>query len=871
MKKLITQADELASRNQADLNTGYLLLAMIGGKDTAANLLKLQGLSDTNIRTCIRDLDGEARGIFDAVLDKAGQIALSFKAADANPLHLLAAMVSVKGSHATSIFQEYNINGTMIRTQAVRCLTGVTKEHGTKNRRSTALRAKRYEALPLAGQLQMQISANQAKADVMASEPAKRMEPVLSPRKDMEPKPSIQGRICAKQFIEIGRDLEKKQRRKRKSESGPSASSTGLTQQGNAIPKPRNPVPKNQPANIGVTGENLSKVQPSVRSKPAYQARRTARRFRLTADKFPLLSSVGRNLTDEASVGRLDEIIGRTLEMERIADVLNKRKANSPCLIGAAGVGKTAIVEGLALRLSRGEAPGLDDRVIIEIRPTDLLTGTGVRGALAERLGQLRQEVGASEGRVILFLDEIHGLLSSNDGVEAIQELKTALGRGELPCIATTTDKEYAKYIESDTALARRFTAIEVEEPGEDEAIQIMEGVGPAYCKHHNVEFTKEALASAVRLSARYLHERALPDKAIALLDLAGARARRRMASKVESVDMAHVLARQLGVPTDRIAASDQDRLLKLEDELSSRVIGHRHVLASLGETLRRNAAGFRSGRPIGSFLFLGPTGVGKTETAKALEEFMFPGGGGMIRLDMSEFSESHAVARLIGAPPGYVGHEEGGQLTQAVRRHPYSLVLLDEIEKAHPDVLKVFLQVLDEGRLTDGLGKTVVLENTVIVMTSNLGSDLRIHRRQVGFGAVRETKEIDDIAVPILEAVRAALPPELWNRIDEPLVFAPLEREQIAEIALLMLKQLETQILNEHDIVFRVGQGTVEVLIHRGGYDPDLGARPMRRTIQSLIEGPVSKMVLGGEANRGDIMTVVGRGGDLSITIDKM
>jgi ATP-dependent Clp protease ATP-binding subunit ClpC len=455
--------------------------------------------------------------------------------------------------------------------------------------------------------------------------------------------------------------------------------------------------------------------------------------------------------------------------------------------------------------------------------------------------------------------------------VEAIQELKTALGRGELPCIATTTDKEYERYIENDSALARRFTVIEVEEPSEEEAIQIIEGVGPAYGRHHKVEFTRGALKSAVRLSARYLHERALPDKAIALLDLAGARARRRMASKVESTDMEHVLARQLGVPPERITSSDQDRLLNLEVELSRRVIGHGHVLASLGETLRRNAAGFRSGRPIGSFLFLGPTGVGKTETAKALEEFMFPGGGGMIRLDMSEFSEAHAVARLIGAPPGYVGHEEGGQLTQAVRRHPYSLILLDEIEKAHPDVLKVLLQVLDEGRLTDGLGKTVNLENTIIIMTSNLGSDLRIHRRQVGFGAARETQEIEDVSAQILEAVRAALPPELWNRIDEPLVFAPLEREQIAEIARLMLEQVAEQVLEEHEIVFRVGDGTVETLIRRGGYDPDLGARPMRRTIQSLIEGPISKMILTGEAKRGDAMTAVGQDDDLSLVIDKI
>ncbi|MCP4680354.1 MAG: ATP-dependent Clp protease ATP-binding subunit, partial [Deltaproteobacteria bacterium] len=845
MKEIIARAADISAKNNNCLDTGYLLLAMITEHGTVAKLLKLQGLTETKIKNHLRDLNDEPSDLWLDVTKKAQHIADTFRVRDPSPLHLLAAVAGFKSSRAVGVFEKFNLDAMAIHTTALRCLTGITGEHNFEDARDTCPPVYRSEALPLAEELQT-LSSSQAIEH--PAPPRREYHQLGNSHKQATP----QNGLRAKQLIEMGRELEQKQRKKRATQLTTRQAQPSPLQDGIASATP------------------FEKEPPPTSVGPVRHILPIAQDFELLADQFPLLSSIGRNLSGEAHQGKLDEIIGRSREMERMTDILNKRRANSPCLVGPAGVGKTAIVEGLALKLSRGEAPELGDRVIIELRPADLLSGTSVRGALSERLGQLQKEVADSDGRVILFFDEIHALLCSNDGADAIQELKTALGRGELPCIAATTDEEYIQRIEVDPALARRFTPVEVNEPNESDAIRILEGVEPVYRSHHDVEFSTEALTAAVRLSMRYINERALPDKAIALLDLAGARARRGDKKKVEAADVAHILAEQLDVPIERLAANNYERLLNLEEELAQHIVGHRHVLAALGETLRRNAAGFRSGRPIGSFLFLGPTGVGKTETAKALADFLFPGGSAMVRLDMSEFSEAHAVARLIGAPPGYIGHEEGGQLTRAVRRRPYCLVLLDEVEKAHQDVLKVLLQILDDGRLTDGLGRTVTFENTVIVMTSNLGSNLRTHRRHVGFGAARKTEEMGDLTESILSSVREVMPPELWNRIDDPLVFQPLDRNEVALVASLMLKHISEQLHKEHDVMIQLGDGAIEALIAAGGYDPDLGARPMRRTIQRLVEGPVAHMVLSGDALAGDTVNVTGAGGDLLFEIER-
>jgi ATP-dependent Clp protease ATP-binding subunit ClpC len=627
--------------------------------------------------------------------------------------------------------------------------------------------------------------------------------------------------------------------------------------------------------------QSKAEVKPVEPSKPRIRPRaqregaelELARRYQLDEDEYPILAKLGRNLTAEAAMLTIDRVVGRDAEINQLLDILGKRRGNNPMLVGDPGVGKTAIVEGLAhcfVDMAR-QGSRLGQRAIVELELGRVLSGTHLRGSFSERLIAIKEEVRRAEGRIIVFLDEIHtwlGAGASGDGGDAAGELKTALARGQFPCVGATTHDEFKKFVEGDAAFERRFQLVHVDEPDIDTAITITRGVREHYERYHAVTYGEGAIEAAVRLSHRYIHERRLPDKAISVLDLAGSRAARRGADAVAREDIAHIVAEMAGLPPDRLTQADRSRFLEIERHLGQAIIGHKHVIEAVAEVLRRNYAGFRSKRPIGSLLFLGPTGVGKTELVKALADFLFHDRDAIVRLDMSEFMEAHAVSRMIGAPPGYVGHDHGGQLTEAVRRRPYQVVLFDEVEKAHPDILNLMLQLLDEGRLTDGRGRVVDFSNTLIVMTSNLGSRAfdeasdEQPRGRIGFGdRSHDPSSVDNARQQLIERVLQTAQEhfalELWNRIEERLVFMPLSREEVSRVAQLQLRDTARKLAEETGVKLEIDASLVEHLITRGGWDPRLGARPMRQTIQRLIESQLARHILSGDVKRGDTITV--------------
>ncbi|MER6010787.1 ATP-dependent Clp protease ATP-binding subunit [Streptomyces bluensis] len=644
----------------------------------------------------------------------------------------------------------------------------------------------------------------------------------------------------------------------------------------------------------------------------------------------PTLDKYGRDLTELARQGRIDPVIGRDEEIEQTVEVLSRRGKNNPVLIGEAGVGKTAIVEGLAQRIADGDVPDvLAGRRVVALDLSGVVAGTRFRGDFEERLTNIVDEVRTHSGQLIVFIDELHTVVGTGAGESSAMDagniLKPALARGELHIVGATTLEEFRR-IEKDAALARRFQPILVPEPTVADALEILRGLSDRYEAHHQVRYTDEALVAAVELSDRYLADRQLPDKAIDLMDQAGARVRLRAGTKgtdarslereieqltrdkdqavaneqyeqatqlrdrigelkqkvgdagtevrstddgqhleVTAEDVAEVVSRQTGIPVSSLTQEEKERLLGLEEHLHQRVIGQDEAVSAVSDAILRSRAGLASpDRPIGSFLFLGPTGVGKTELARALAEALFGSEERMVRLDMSEYQERHTVSRMVGAPPGYVGHEEAGQLTETVRRHPYSLLLLDEVEKAHPDVFNILLQVLDDGRLTDAQGRTVDFAHTVIVMTSNLGSEA-IARRGSGLGFAAGGAEADEEArrERILRPLREHFRPEFLNRVDEIVVFHQLTDQQLRRITDLLLGQTRSR-LQAQGVTIEFSERAVDWLA-RHGHEPEYGARPLRRTIQREVDNHLSRLLLEGRLSAGGRVVVGAEDGRLT------
>ncbi len=584
----------------------------------------------------------------------------------------------------------------------------------------------------------------------------------------------------------------------------------------------------------------------------------------LDPKRFKVLSAAGVNLNELAARGKLDPLIGRRRELEAVMDILGKRKANNPCLLGEPGVGKTAIVEGFASMIVRDQVPErFRGRVLVKLGASGLVGGTGVRGALGERLIALRQEMERADGRIVLFFDDIHDLLRSSEtgGEGVVQDFKEAMEHGMLPFVCTTTPADFKKISDTHPGFSRCLSVVTIDEPGEESTLNIVGILSEKYGSFHGVRIEDSAIHAAVTLTSRYMTGRRNPEKSLAMIDLAAARASRTATRILDREEVACAVADAVGVARERLTETDLSRLMELEKEVGARIVGHAVAIGAAAHTMRRNAAGFRGRRPIGSFLFLGPTGVGKTEMSKAMAEVIFDRPSSFVRFDMSEFSEPHSVARLVGAPPGYVGHDRGGELTGALMESPYKLVLFDEFEKAHPAVHRLLLQVLDEGRLTDAQGKTVDFSNTIIVMTSNMGSDVKPMSR-TGFGNDQDHDDpFADYRARVLAVVREQMPPELFNRIDETIVFSPLSVEEVREIARRLLVSSAAQLSENRGVTMTWDEGLVDHLIASGGYDPGLGARPMKRTIQKVVEAQVADLILSGQAQPGGKVRITCKG----------
>ena len=830
LKQVLVESADIAAKVGQTETTAHLLLAVTSAPANKARLLlEERRVSSEKLLMSVSQVRPEEATAKDAVVETARRIADECRASETDCVHLLIAMTRSSACMAFQMLTACGISLPSLRNKALSYYLGGPQPSSWK--------------------------------------------------KLEEERQASAGKVTAEDILSGKRGVRGGRKRQQARKTAPLSSAPPTF----ALSKiPQSAAPHSaRPARIEATIERAEAVIPPppqviASAKPAEEAMRTP--YSLDPREAPVLCELGRNLTELAFEGKLDPVIGRAEEIEQVLDILGKRRGNNPCLLGDPGVGKTAVVEGVAQALvAQAEKEGpARRRLIVELDMGSLLAGTQLRGAFSEKLGAIKDEVKRAKGGIVVFIDEIHTLIgagATDDGPQdAANELKSAMARGEFPCIGATTDAEFKKYLDKDPAIERRFTAVRVEEPSAEDTVAILQGIVGHYSLHHGVGYTPQAVEAAASMADKFISDRFLPDKAISVIDLAGSRARREGRPTVGVREIARTVSRLTGIPEERLTLSGSKLLLRLEKDLSKRVIGHEEVIARLSQVIRRNYAGFSSNRPMGSFLFLGPTGVGKTELARALGETLFGRRDALVRLDMSECSDPTGVSRLIGAAPGYVGFGEGGMLTDAVRRRPSSVVLFDEIEKAHRDVLMLLLQILEEGEVSDSRGRHVDFSASVVILTSNLGAEAFAKARQgLGFGGGTLSGEEDGgdprhgQANRAMEAAREAIAPELWNRLDEKLCFLPLTRDEVSKVAAVLLDESSRRLAASQGIDYAVTRQAIDYLLDHGGYDALLGARPMRQTIQRLIEAPLADAILSGEIQRGERIAAEVRDGSLS------
>ncbi len=843
VRAIRTQAEAVARGTQRQCNSVHYLIGTLLVESPARELLLEAGIDEATALDVYERLEDpgdreDGAEVLKEIHRLADGLAENVGSREVTSTVLLASMLRVRNALASKVLEAAGVNVPGLRAKLIGHVTLANDRAGITGQRQ----APRPETTSLTG-------VSQSRTDLRLP------EPLPSRRLQLPMQAPIEHLLREREPPRVPPPRTAEQQRL------PEINRTGETPvQPPAVLPPQTPTPRVLDA-VPPPQPRTEPPKPAPRPSQPQLTQRGV--FAMDIGQFPTLHETGRNLTLAALNGEIDPIFGRDALIDAVIDVLLMKQVNNPCLIGEAGVGKTAVVEGLALRLAGNVAQygRLGSAVIIEIQTSSLLAGTALRGAFSERMRKLRDEVAKAEGQVIVFMDEIHTIMGAGTGdgpLDAANDLKSALSRGKFPLIGATTRTEYERHIEKDPAMERRFQTVDVPEPSAAEAIAILSGVAPVYAKHHQVLYSHEAIQSAVHLSKRFITDRCLPDKAIAVLDRAGAQTRCAGRPPVLGDDVARAVHQLTAVPMDRLLADERGRIRDLAADLQERIVGHDAAMARVARRIQRNYAGFSGDRPLASLLFVGAPGVGKTETARALAQCLFVVEDALVRFDMTEFSEAHSVAKLIGSPPGYVGHAQAGQLAHALQKRPYRVLLFDEIDRAAPEVLSLLLQLLDAGKIKDAHGQVVDVRNCIVVMTSNLGAELLVQgvRRKVGFGQYDapppERLDADPaLEAAVIERAKSALPAEFWSRIDEPIVFRPLSLPAARQIAIRHLALGAERLFEARLMRYRVDEAVVNLVLD-GGLDPAHGARSLRSRVESLVEAFVTDCILDGQLQPG-------------------